>query len=160
THIPRTNAVGTFIYTREAKDGACNDWVSCSGEWVLTVIQASITGTDRICIGATTQLSSTIDGTWMSNNTNVASVTNEGLVTGLMEGAAAFTFTARDINFQATTALVFVSGEMLPEVNNIVAKTDLSGTPYILILPNPTGDLSFQWYHNGNPIYGATGQFF
>lgn len=53
----------------------------------------SITGPNAICVGSTSTLSPTTGGTWVSNNTTVASVTNAGLVTGLTGGTATFTFT-------------------------------------------------------------------
>jgi len=159
-HIPRTDIAGTFVYTREARDGTCNDWTLSIGEWVLTVIQISITGTDSICIGQTTQLSATITGTWVSNSPAIASVdANSGLVTGVSQGVAIFTFRAADTDFEATVAII-VLDETLPQVSNIVTKTDLSEIPHTLIYPNPTEGLSFQWYHNGIPIEGATSQFF
>ncbi|MBK8515100.1 MAG: Ig-like domain-containing protein [Saprospiraceae bacterium] len=53
----------------------------------------SISGTNNICIGGFTQLSPSTGGTWVSNNPTVASVTNGGLVEGLIAGSSTFTFT-------------------------------------------------------------------
>ncbi|MGB4841253.1 MAG: Ig-like domain-containing protein [Saprospiraceae bacterium] len=53
----------------------------------------SISGTTNICIGGTTQLSPSTGGTWISNSPAIASVTDEGIVTGEAAGSATFTFT-------------------------------------------------------------------
>jgi hypothetical protein len=47
-----------------------------------------------------------------------------------------------------------------PNANEIVAKTDLSGIPYMLIYPNPTGNFAYQWHENDIVINGATGQYY
>ena len=54
----------------------------------------SIIDRDSICVGITTQLTSTMSGTWVSNNPDVASITNDGLVKGIAAGFATFTFTS------------------------------------------------------------------
>ncbi len=53
----------------------------------------SITGATAICAGSTSQLSPTTGGTWVSNNTAVATVTNAGVVTGVSTGSVTFTYT-------------------------------------------------------------------
>ncbi len=46
-------------------------------------------------------------------------------------------------------------------LNDIVAKTNQAGEPYILIYPNPSSvNMYYQWYENGVPIDGANEQFF
>ncbi|MBK6785468.1 MAG: Ig-like domain-containing protein [Saprospiraceae bacterium] len=58
----------------------------------------SVTGNNTICVGQTTQLSPTGGGSWASTNPSVASVANNGVVTGLSNGSAQFTFTSlRDV---------------------------------------------------------------
>ncbi|MDF1694811.1 MAG: Ig-like domain-containing protein [Saprospiraceae bacterium] len=61
----------------------------------LTVIanpEVSITGPNSICINGMTLLSPTTGGVWISSNNSVATVTNEGVVTGKAAGSASFTF--------------------------------------------------------------------
>mgnify|MGYP000861595592 CR=1 FL=1 len=63
---------------------------------VITVIGNSgvaFTGPSSICIGGTTTLSPTSGGTWVSANSGVATVNNQGLVTGVAAGTATFSFT-------------------------------------------------------------------
>ncbi|MDR1347842.1 MAG: Ig-like domain-containing protein, partial [Prevotellaceae bacterium] len=55
---------------------------------------ASITGSTEITTGTTTTLSPTSGGTWKSSNTAIATVSNSGVVTGVSEGKARFTFTS------------------------------------------------------------------
>ena len=52
-----------------------------------------IIGPSSICIGTTTQLSPSIDGVWQSNNLSTATVSADGLVTGVSSGTVTFTFT-------------------------------------------------------------------
>lgn len=55
----------------------------------------TLTGPSPICIDSTTTLSATPSGgTWVSNAGTIASVTNAGLVTGLAQGTAIFTYTS------------------------------------------------------------------
>ncbi|MBP9193577.1 MAG: Ig-like domain-containing protein, partial [Saprospiraceae bacterium] len=63
---------------------------------VITVIGNSgvaFTGPNNICIGGTTTLSPTSGGTWVSANSGVATVNNQGLVTGVAAGTSTFSFT-------------------------------------------------------------------
>ncbi len=53
-----------------------------------------VTGSATICEGSTTTLSPTSGGTWMSSNSSVATVSNGGVVLGISEGTATFTFTS------------------------------------------------------------------
>lgn len=56
----------------------------------------NITGANNICIGSTTTLSPVAGGTWASSDTSVATITNNGLVTGISGGTATFTFSIND----------------------------------------------------------------
>ncbi|MBL0083259.1 MAG: Ig-like domain-containing protein [Saprospiraceae bacterium] len=63
---------------------------------VITVIGNSgvaFTGPNSICIGGTTTLSPTSGGTWVSANSGIATVNNQGLVTGVAAGTTTFSFT-------------------------------------------------------------------
>jgi hypothetical protein len=59
-----------------------------------------------------------------------------------------------------TTISIQISQGVTPDANDIVAKTDLSGMPYVLIYPNPVGEMTYQWYRNDTAIVGATRQFY
>lgn len=53
----------------------------------------AMAGSNTVCIGGTTQLSPSTGGTWVSNDSGIASVTNGGLVTGVAIGSTTFVFT-------------------------------------------------------------------
>jgi len=121
---------GTATFTFRASTGCQATTLAVTVNSLPTV---SITGPNTICIWQTTQLFPTTGGTWTSNNPSVASVTNAGLVTGLLNGTATFTFTADGTGCQATTPEVRV--DSLPQVfitgPNIIcvgATTELSPT--------------------------------
>jgi uncharacterized protein YjdB len=79
----------TFIFT---KAGGCAS-LPTSAVTVSAAPTVNITGANSICINGTTKLSPTTGGTWSSSNTRIASVSNDGIVTGLSVGSATFTFT-------------------------------------------------------------------
>ncbi len=60
---------------------------------VNTRVVASITESADICQGFTTQLSPATGGSWASSNPAVATVNQNGLVTGISAGSATFVFT-------------------------------------------------------------------
>ena len=77
----------------------------------------TVSGPSAVCVGKTIQLSPAVGGTWISNDTAIATVTNSGLVTGVSSGNATFTFTNTITNCSATTTNVTVNP--LPAVNPI-----------------------------------------
>jgi uncharacterized protein YjdB len=48
----------------------------------------------EICVGATTNVTPTTGGAWMTSQPGVASISNAGLITGISVGTASFTFTS------------------------------------------------------------------
>ena len=92
-----TLSFGAYLFTREARDGACaGGWIASDGYWKLTVPD--------------------------------------------------------------TTPPPPPPCKLKP--NDIVAKTDINGTPYILIYPNPDRVFQYQWYKDDKPIANANGQFY
>ncbi|MBK9734068.1 MAG: T9SS type A sorting domain-containing protein [Saprospiraceae bacterium] len=63
-------------------------YITINARPVVTIASTSI------CIGATTALTPSTGGTWVSSNTAVATVTNAGVVSGVSAGTATFTFTS------------------------------------------------------------------
>ncbi|MBK6785466.1 MAG: Ig-like domain-containing protein [Saprospiraceae bacterium] len=84
-----SSGISTFIFTNTT---GCSSLpsapVTVSGR-PNTLLQGSPT----ICIGNTTQFSPTTGGTWTSSNPLVATINNQGLVSGVALGTATFTFT-------------------------------------------------------------------
>ncbi|MBK9045034.1 MAG: Ig-like domain-containing protein [Saprospiraceae bacterium] len=94
--LPAGNATVTFTNAASGTYRFIYATPTCQDTMRFTVNAkpvVGITGSNNICRGATTMLSPTSGGTWVSNNPGVASVTNGGLVTGLAGGSATFTFT-------------------------------------------------------------------
>jgi hypothetical protein len=95
-----------FIFT-ELGTGCTSDTSS-----TLTVINkplADIVGPRAICIQAQTTLTSyNVPGTWRSSNPSVATVDNDGLVTGVSGGLANFTFESNAGCTSAPTANITV----------------------------------------------------
>lgn len=63
---------------------------------VLTVLAkptTTLTGANPICIGATTTFTPSSGGTWNSTDATIATITNAGLVTGVLAGSTTFVFT-------------------------------------------------------------------
>ena len=71
-----------------------------------------------VCIGSTITLSPTTGGTWISNDTTIATVTNAGVVTGISSGNTTFTFTNTVTKCSATTNSVTINE--IPEIPTIV----------------------------------------
>jgi uncharacterized protein YjdB len=59
---------------------------------VIDTVFARVDGREDICIGTTTKLHPSTDGTWTSQNVAVATTTPSGLVTGVSLGTAMFDF--------------------------------------------------------------------
>lgn len=97
----------TFIYTESSTgcSSSLNTPVTIGDKPLV-----SITGGTILCVGSTTILSPTSGGTWVSTNPTVASVTNSGVVTGISNGTARFTFTTNDGCISDQTPPIVVNG--------------------------------------------------
>jgi PKD repeat protein len=85
----------------------------------ITITQpvVSITGADELCVGAFTTLSPTTGGTWASSDAIIATVTNDGVVTGVSAGDVRFTFTDNTTGCTNITDIVRINA--LPTINVI-----------------------------------------
>lgn len=121
--IPAAVAPGTYNATLTPR----NSTSGCTGSSVpVTVtVQApsvSITGVSTICQDNTTTLSPTTGGSWVANTPAVASVANDGVVTGLTAGTSTFTFTETATGCSSTTAAVTVNA------NSTLSQTSAGST--------------------------------
>ncbi|MFZ1705261.1 MAG: Ig-like domain-containing protein [Saprospiraceae bacterium] len=95
--LPAGVANVTFTNAASGTYGFIYSTPTCADTMVFTVNPkptVSITGSNNICIGATTTLSPNAGGTWVSNNLSVATVDAiTGVVTAVGQGAVTFTFT-------------------------------------------------------------------
>lgn len=124
-------AIGTATFTFTNSTTGCVS-APTSALTVNALPVVTITGASTICVGATTNLSPTTGGTWVSSNPAIASVTNAGLVTGVTAGTVTFTFTKTAApNCGATTATVTVNA--LPIVSISGSNTICVGTTTTLL---------------------------
>ncbi|MCL2290143.1 MAG: Ig-like domain-containing protein [Bacteroidetes bacterium] len=107
----------------------------------------SITGANTICVASTTQLSPTIDGTWVSSDETVATVDNTGLVTGVSAGSATFTFTDNVTDCSNTTLSVTVESTTVPGTISEAQTICTGGMPEPLTLSGNNGTV-IEWQYS------------
>ncbi len=93
------NGVVTGMMTGTAYFVFTDAITGCSSDGSLDVIvqngvPANIEGDSEVCIGYSLNLSPSSGGIWKSNNKDIATITNSGVVTGQAPGKVTFTFTA------------------------------------------------------------------
>ena len=77
---------------------------------------APITGTDTVCVGATTTLAdATTGGTWSSVTTSVATITTAGVVTGVSAGTSVISYTTG--SGTATKTVVVLAPPSIPTLS-------------------------------------------
>jgi len=115
---------------------------------VNTSPSVSISGSDQICVNGTTQLSSSMGGNWVSNNTSVASVLSyNGLVTGASAGSTTFTITAYSNGCTATTLPVTVLA--IPAAVSVSGGGTFGGSTTITASGGSGGTIYFQGTTSG-----------
>jgi uncharacterized protein YjdB len=102
-------AIGTatFIFTETSTgcSSSINTPITVGDKPVVSILGGTL-----LCVGTTTSLSPSTGGTWVSTNPSVASVSNAGIVTGLSNGTARFTFITNDGCTSDPTASIIVNG--------------------------------------------------
>jgi poly(3-hydroxybutyrate) depolymerase/uncharacterized protein YjdB len=133
-------SAGTSVITYKNSNG-CTKTATITVKALPTV--NPLTGTLSVCVGATTTLSSTTaGGTWLSSNTNVATVVN-GVVTGVSAGSANIYYTV-NVNGCSKSVAAVVTVNALP---NTPVITKVNDTLYASIIGS-----SYKWYKDGNLI--------
>ncbi len=101
-----------------------------------------LVGDSIVCSGYTTSLFPTIGGSWSSSNSNIATITNKGIVTGKTAGRASFYFT----DFQ-TGCLSNASLDVIIKANPIptfVGESTICAGTTTNVFPNLNGNWSSQ----------------
>ncbi|MES2332510.1 MAG: LamG-like jellyroll fold domain-containing protein [Bacteroidota bacterium] len=119
------------VLTNFAGTGTVSNWVAgnitgnCAA---FTPATAAISGTNSLCINATTVLSNSIlGGAWTSSNVSVAAINASGVVTGLTAGTTIITYTT--LCGGVSTATVTVN--TLPVVSPI--STSITAVDYLIV---------------------------
>ncbi len=101
-----TSTTTFYAQTRDPNTGCVS---ATQTPVTVTVIPATIlTSPTTACVGSGFSLSPASGGTWISNNTSVATVTSAGVVTPLSAGTVTFTFTESTYSCSSTTPAVSV----------------------------------------------------
>jgi hypothetical protein len=116
--------------------------------WLHIFVEDIYLENNAICIGDNTNLYPATDVTWQSADLTVATVTNDGLVTGLAEGTTYFTVTNADhfsafsppISVVKCNNEIFISCDDMPYIINTLDFVELPnncGTPSLYIITQP-----------------------
>jgi hypothetical protein len=108
---------------------------------------APISGSNTVCEGATLNLSNTTaGGTWSSSNTNIATVNNSGVVSGILAGSVNITYTFTDANGCSNSAVKSITVNPTPNATITVTGSlnICPGQTVTLCAPSGTG-YSYLW---------------
>jgi hypothetical protein len=139
--LPATLAVTTW-FRRVTTDDCGTVYSNIVKITVYACPIVAIEENDSICIGTTTLLSPHTGGSWVSSNTGVATIQNNGLVTGVAIGYAVFTFTDAN-NCSATSDTVRVNS--FPIVNDITGENKVCVGSTVQLSSTTTGGV---WSRN------------
>ena len=119
----------------------------------------TITGGSVVCLGSSLQLSgsgtpSSTMAPWVSNNQNVATISNEGLVSGLAAGTSTIRYTNSD-GCTITQSITVNAKPATPTIGAGGPTTFCAGGSVVLSSSSAAGN---QWYKDGSPISGETNQ--
>jgi hypothetical protein len=137
TYTPAAADAGTTVtitVTTNNPNGA--PCTAATATYTLTVATAAnagvISGTQNICVGSTSQLSTTgTGGTWSITPTSVATISASGLVTGLAAGTATVSYTV-----VGTGGCIDAVANYTINVTDPVSAGTLSGTQEICVSQN------------------------
>jgi uncharacterized protein YjdB len=104
----------TFVYSENGSNCVSDDSAPVTIVAKPTVV---IIGDNTICVGSTSTLSPNSGGSWTSDNPSVASVTDAGIVTGVSQGIAKFTFVSNSGCVSNKTAPIIVYGPPIILIN-------------------------------------------
>ncbi|WP_115461383.1 HYR domain-containing protein, partial [Winogradskyella aurantiaca] len=88
--------------------GFCNYEVTSNTVTVSYNLPPDLSGGDEVCIGGNINLNPSSGGTWTSSDTSIATIDNNGVVTGVAIGTVTFTYTDGTTGCSNTTGDVSV----------------------------------------------------
>jgi autotransporter-associated beta strand protein len=153
---PTANTTYTIVSVTDANSNA---GTGNSGSAVITVnALPSITGTLTVCANAATQLSGSgtpaSSNAWVSASTSIATIDNNGLVTGRALGTSIITYT--NSNGCSKTAIVTVSVP-IAGIRNNTSTTVLTSTVTSISL-TATGGSGYSW-SDGSTVVSTTAAY-
>ena len=117
-----------------------------------------IYGPTSVCVGSTIVLNcGTLYGNWSSSNTSIATVSSNGVVTGIYGGTVIITYTVTN-SFGCTSSVNYTVSVIPMPANTTIAAGGPTSFCYggsVTLYSNC--NLGNQWYKNGILIPGATG---
>lgn len=121
TSVTTQNLTQTMYYRVIIKNGVCDAVSSPTATITVNPLPTvGFSGTASIFVGNTTTVFPATGGTWISNSSVKASVTNAGLVTGLEAGTATFTFTDTITGCKNTTQTLVVNNNTNSPCNQVI----------------------------------------
>lgn len=135
------------VLAYETSNPTCNTTLNPVSITVVAAPVVSISST-TICDDGTITLTPTTGGTWVSNNTAVATVTTAGIVTVISDGSVDFTFTESVASCQATTNSVTIN----PSPVITISSTDVCLNGSVTLTPNSGG----VWTSNNTSVATVT----
>lgn len=118
------------------------------------VIEIIMNNSANVNVGATIQLNAVVNPsnannkslTWQSNNTGIATVNNNGLVTGIAAGSATITATTQDGSGKSASCIVYVNAAPIITGNSFNSKTINSITINAQAVDANGGNLNYKLY--------------
>lgn len=142
-----TGGTATFTFTNSVSGCISNPTSSIT---VNDKPGISVTGSADICVGSLSSLSPSSGGTWTSSNPSIASINNAGIVTGLSQGQATFTFTSistgcvslvsSPINVKSVPHVIidFNGSVCITDTSELTANVTSGTAPYTYVWTGPS----------------------
>ncbi len=117
-------------------------------------------GDDVVCVGGTAIVTPTTSGTWLSSNTSVATITNEGVVTGIAPGMVVLTYTRNSNGCSGTREFTVYANPIAPVVGAITQPTCTTPTGSVVLSGLPSTGSWTITRTPGGTTYTGTGTNF
>ena len=160
-------SIGTTNISYTVTDGSTSSCQATSPALVVTVnalpVAGAITGSNVLCQGGTVTLSPNATGTpaltytWLSSNTSVATVDNNGVVTGISAGTSNIIYTVTDGSStacQATSPAFNVTVNGKPVAGTITGTASVCPGGSVTLSSNATGTpvLTYTWSSSNTSV--------